>query len=83
MLSAATRREDAGDRLSPSWRSVLRSSLLAAGRQPDDVLESTGWVLLSMDDDGDRRLSLHSAMLPGAYTVLLRSSCLVAGSSCY
>jgi hypothetical protein len=65
LLSATRRDEDAGDRLSPSWRSVLRSSLLAAGRQPDDVVESTGCVLLSMDDDGDRPLlSLHSAMLP-------------------
>ena len=80
MLSA-TRREDAGDRLSPSRRSVLRSSLLAAGRQPDDVVESTGWVLLSMDDDGDRPLSLHSAMLPGAYTVCYAAAALVAGSS--
>lgn len=59
----ASRRDDADERLSPSWRSVLRSRL--AGRHPDDVVESTGWVLLSMDDEGDRSRPpppLHSAI---------------------
>jgi len=78
VVSAASRREeDAGDRLSPSWRSVLRSRR-PAGRQPDDVVESTGWVLLSMDEDGDLPPPppprLHSAMPRAcwcAYTVWL------------
>lgn len=71
MVSATRREDDAGDRLSPSWRSVLRSRRLA-GRQPDDVVESTGWVLLSMDEDGDMpppSPRLHSAMLPGVHTL--------------
>lgn len=74
-VSATRRAEDAGDRLSPSCRSALSWSLLSAGRrEAEDAVESAGgWVLLSMDDDGDRRplsSSLHSAMLllPGAYT---------------
>ncbi|WVZ71526.1 hypothetical protein U9M48_020102 [Paspalum notatum var. saurae] len=61
LLVSAGRREDAGDRLRPSWRSVLRSVLLGGGRLGDGVVESAGWELLSMDDDGDR--TLHSAML--------------------
>lgn len=83
LVSATRRAEDAGDRLSPSCRSALSWSLLSAGRrEPEDAVESAGgWVLLSMDDDGDRRplsSSLHSAMLllPGAYTgswILIRN----------
>lgn len=62
-MASAASSEDAGDRLRPSWRSVLRSLLVVAGRQPDEVVESTGWVLLSMDEDGDRTtLPLHSAI---------------------
>lgn len=74
-VSAARREDDAGDRLSPSWRSVLRSRRRLAGRQPDDVVDSTGWVLLSMDEDGDPpppppSPRLHSAMLPaGVHTL--------------
>jgi hypothetical protein len=63
LLLSGARSEDADKRLSPSWRSVLTSRLLG-DRHPDDVVESTGWVLLSMDDDGDRSPPppLHSAM---------------------
>ena len=87
MASAARREEDAGDRLSPSWRSVLRSRR-PAGRQPDDVVESTGWVLLSMDEDGDLPPPrLHSAMPRAgcwcAYTgwLLIAQHLLVSGGA--
>lgn len=62
MVSAGGRRVEEDERLSPSWRSVLRSRLVA-GRQPEEVVESAGWVLLSMEEEGDRPLlPLHSAM---------------------
>jgi hypothetical protein len=64
LLMSGARREDADKGLSPSWRSVLRSRRVA-GRQPEEVVESTGWVLLSMEEEGDRLPPpLHSAMMP-------------------
>jgi hypothetical protein len=64
--AAACRREDDDDveRLSPSRRSVLRSRLAVAA---DDVVDSAGWVLLSMEEDGDMPPPLHSSIATNAY----------------
>jgi hypothetical protein len=61
LLMSGARREDADERLSPSWRSVLRSPRVI-GRQPEEVVESTGWVLLSMEEGERLPPPLHSSI---------------------
>lgn len=86
LLSATTRRAEdaAGDRLqSPSWRSVLRSSLLSVvGRKPDDDAADSagGWVLLllSMDDDeGDRPPASSSCLHPAICCLQVCIHCVI------